>query len=308
MPSYFRRYPFQDDQPGSVADGGAAEDPSISDENPGDDNTAVKNAEALANAYERTKTKLQSTKQQLDTLTGQFNELKTQADAAPKITQEELDRLLALDSQIRQAASDEEEERLKSEKKWEELTNKRVSDVESGYQSQINLLKEKITSLETLLESEQSGKSTAEQNLLDYKMMTKAQSAWANDQVGGLPDAFDYVWSDIKPRLTFDGNDIAIRQEPGSDNLLTDGSGNPVSLSSYLAGLKEAKPFLYRPSNMSSGNGKAPSSTATSTTQTKTINRSELSNTRKMRALANSVKGGDVMAAIREGEVVVIDE
>ncbi|MEM9805952.1 MAG: hypothetical protein AAF959_11775 [Cyanobacteria bacterium P01_D01_bin.56] len=305
MTSYLRHYPFQDDQPGSVADGGVAADEGSADEK----SSGVKDPEALANAYERTKGKLQTTKQQLDTLTGQFNELKAQADSAPKVTQEELDRLLALDSQVQQAASDEEEERLRSEKKWEELTEKRVSDIESTYQSKITLLEEKISSLETQLGSEQSGKSAAEQNLLDYKMMTKAQRAWTSDQVGGLPDAFDYAWEgDIKPLLMLDGEDVVVRQAPGSDNLLTDGNGNPISLNNYLTGLKEAKPFLYRPSNMSSGNGKAPSSTPTSTTQAQTINRSDLSNTRKMKSLASTVDGGDVVAAIREGKIAVVDD
>ncbi len=276
----------------------------MADENtPNTNQTTEENQAPIIKDPEKVLKTLEAVRKENDEYRKQLQEIKqTQIDS------QEYERLKVLEEEVKKSQKRAEEEKLKQENNWEELTARKLAEQEAKYTTQIETLNNNISSLQSELSKESQAKQNLD-NLVDE--YTRRQTAF--DQYilnGGKREYFENVWKgELRDRTSL-GEDkkVKIAKAPGTDDFERDETGEPLSMSDWMVKYRSnGGGIFFNPTNNAAGSGVSPANNNTPSQANKTIyiSRKEAGSQKFMSELKTRLDGKDPLTAISEGIVVV---
>lgn len=227
-----------------------------------------------------------------------------------QVDTEEYERLKALEEEIKQAKKQAEEEKLRQEENWEELTKRKLADQEAKFLAQIETLNSNLSTTQKELQEVTTARTSLDNLVNEY---TRRQAAF--DQYilnGGKREYFENVWKgELRDRTSLDENGkIKIAKEPNSNEIERDEAGEPLSMKDWMVKYRaNGGGIFFNPINNAAGSGIPPTNTESTTNQTQSkviyISRKEAGSQKFMNELKNKLNGKDPLRAISEGQVIV---
>ncbi len=266
--------------------------------NPGENQPPIiKDPEKVLNA-------LEAVRKENDEYKRQLAELKQN-----QVDSEEYERLKALEQKIQEAKKKAEEDQLRQEENWEELTKRRLAEQEAKYLAQIETLNNNLTATQKELSQTSQARQELDSLVNEY---TRRQAAF--DQYimhGGKREYFENVWKgELRDRTALDENGrIKIAKAPGSEEIERDEAGEPLGMDVWMSNYRSnGGGIFFNPVVNPSGSGVPPSSGNNAPRQENKviyISRKEAGSQKFMSDLKNKLDGKDPLTAISEGLVVV---
>ncbi len=227
-----------------------------------------------------------------------------------QIDSEEYERLKALEEEIKQAKKQAEEDKLRQEENWEELTKRKLAEQEAKFLTQIDTLNQNLSTTQKELEEVSAARQNLDNLVNEY---TRRQAAF--DQYilnGGKREYFENVWKgELRDRTFLDENGkIKIAKEPGSEEIERDEAGEPLSMGGWMVKYRaNGGGIFFNPINNAAGSGIPPTNTESTNRETQSkviyITRKEAGSQKFMNELRNKLDGKDPLRAISEGQVIV---
>ncbi|MDJ0536752.1 MAG: hypothetical protein QNJ70_30405 [Xenococcaceae cyanobacterium MO_207.B15] len=215
----------------------------------------------------------------------------------------------SLEEEIKQAKKQAEEEKLRQEENWEELTNRKLADQEAKYLAQIETLNNNLSTTQKQLQEVTTARANLDNLVNEY---TRRQAAF--DQYilnGGKREYFENVWKgELRDRTSLEDGKIKIAKEDGSNEIERDEAGEPLSMGDWMIKYRaNGGGIFFNPINNAAGSGIPPTNTENTTNQTQSkvlyITRKEAGSQKFMNELKNKLDGKDPLRAISEGQVIV---
>ena len=225
-----------------------------------------------------------------------------------QVDTDEYNRLKALEAEIQEAKKKAEEEKLKQEENWEELTNRKLAEQEAKFLTQIETLNNNLS----ITQKELGEVTQARQNLDSLvNEYTRRQSAF--DQYilnGGKREYFENVWKgELRDRTSLDEQgSVRIAKKVGSEEIERNESGEPLSMADWMTAYRSnGGGIFFAPINNAAGAGVSPTTGSSAPQQNKTIyiTKKDAGSQKFMNELKNQLDGKDPLRAIAEGLVVV---
>lgn len=257
----------------------------------------IKDPEKVLNA-------LEAVRKENDDYKKQLAELKQN-----QVDTEEYNRLKSLEQEIQEAKKKAEEDQLRQEENWEELTKRKLAEQEAKYLTQIETLNTNLTTTQNELQQTTKARENLN-NLVDE--YTRRQTAF--DQYilnGGKREYFENVWKgELRDRTFLDEeNKIRIAKAAGSNEIERDEAGEPLPMSDWMTKYRgNGGGIFFNPINNASGSGVTPASNNGNPKQESKviyITRKEAGSQKFMLDLKNKLDGKDPLTAISEGLVIV---
>lgn len=160
----------------------------------------------------------------------------------------DLEKIKNLQKQI----AENEEMRLLSEGKLEEVVARRTENALKAKDSEIGAKDAKLTEYEKLLKKK-------EEKLAELVIDGQIREAYI--ALDYEPTALDYVLMEGRKVFVMDDKGIAIPKDEHGNTIFGKDAKSPISAKEYLEGLVEKKPFLRKPSKGSGTQGNSGSRT-----------------------------------------------
>ncbi|MEO1006580.1 MAG: hypothetical protein AAFW67_12180, partial [Cyanobacteria bacterium J06638_38] len=199
-------------------------------------------------------------------------------------------------------------ENLVTEQKWEELVDRKVSQVEEQYKLKLDKAGSDYAEVSQKYNDTTSQLTQAEQRIDEMERKFIAYDSFISNK--GKPDSFKYVWDgDLRDQTKLDGNgDLQLLKARNSEDVMFDDEGNIVDVNSWMQKFrKNGGGNFFDPITDASGTGSPPPPGLPPSGNNKvlTIASNQLGDVKVMKAIAAQLEDGDVSKAIADGRVVV---
>lgn len=248
---------------------------------------------------------LEAVRRENDEYKKQLSQLKKQ-----QVDTEEYNRLKQFEASIKERKDKAEEERLRHEQNWDELTKKKLNDQESKFLTQIKTLNSNLSSVSNELKAATEIKESLRKNIDEIKLRQAAFDQYILN--GGKRDYFQNVWKgELRDRVGFDENGkILIYADSKKSDVVRNETGEPSDMNSWMQLYRSSGGgIFFEPVVNSAGSGVSPTNNnSTSAYKGKSrviyISKKDAASQKFMTDLKNKL-GNDPLQAIAEGRVVI---